>query len=57
MKGAERRDEEPAATMDEATPANGATGSVAAAAAESEVQALKSTPFDREAPKKRLEAN
>ena len=45
--------------MDEATIANGAAGSAgaaAAAAAESEVEALESTPFDRAATKKRLEA-
>ena len=48
--------------MDEATIANDAVGSAgvaacaAAAAAESEVEALESTPFDRAATKKRLEA-
>ena len=62
-KRGEKRDKEPAAAMDEATPANGATGFAgaaadAAAAAESEVEALEATPFDRAAIglKKRLEA-
>ena len=55
----ETRDKEPTATMDEATPANGATGAAAAAAdaaAEPEVEALEATPFDRAATKKRIEA-
>ena len=55
MRG-DTRDKDPTGTIDEATPDIGATGSAGAAGAgdESEVEVLRSTPFDRAAPKKQL---
>ena len=54
------RDKEPTGTMDEATPAIGATGSAGAAGfgagAESKVEGLGLTPCDRVASKKQLES-